>query len=80
MVKGRIGGEPLGRCEYSKWGGVCTLEVYPLRVDELAEEWEESFRDRRWVSPKDAAALLRPRALGAMVLRLGKRLKKKGKA
>lgn len=49
-------------------------------MTEQADHWEEDFRDRRWVSPKEAAALLRPKALGDMVARLGKQLKKEGKA
>ncbi len=76
-IKGQVGDTPLGRCNYRKWGGTCHLEVYPMEVTEQAEHWDEDFRDRRWVSPKKAASLLRPKALGEMVAQLGKQLKNK---
>lgn len=78
-IKGRVGDTPLGRCKYRKWGGTCSLEVYPMEVTDQADDWEENFRDRRWVSPKKAASLLRPKALGDMVSRLDKQLKKQDK-
>jgi len=77
-VKGRVGDTPLGQCEYRKWGGTCRLEVYPMAVTEQADCWDEDFRDRRWLSPKKAAALLRPKALGDMVTRLSKQLTAEG--
>lgn len=76
-VKGDVGDAPLGRCSYRKWGGTCRLEVYPLAVTDVADHWDEDFRERRWVSPKKAAALLQPKALGDLVTALGKRLKRR---
>jgi phosphohistidine phosphatase len=68
-ARGEVGATPLGQYQYEKWGGVCTVDVFPMRVNELVEEehWEESHRDRKWVSPDTAAKLLKEPALRAMV-------------
>jgi len=54
-VEGRVDAEVLGCYQYEKWGGTCTVEVFPLRVERLADRWPESSRDRRWFEPRDAA-------------------------
>jgi phosphohistidine phosphatase len=75
-ARGRVGAKPLGEYRYAKWGADCRVQVYPLAVEELADEWEESFREREWLRPKAAAKLLQPEALGKLVRKLGRRLKK----
>ena len=69
---GEVDPSPLGQYQYEKWGGVCTVDVFPMRVTELAEDehWEERHRERKWVSPKAAAKLLREPELRAIVHRL----------
>jgi phosphohistidine phosphatase len=75
-ARGRVGAKPLGEYRYAKWGADCRVEVYPMAVEELADDWEESFREREWLGPKAAAKLLQPKALGKLVRKLGERLKK----
>jgi phosphohistidine phosphatase len=58
-VEGRITGTCLGTYEYEKWGGTCTVRVFPLRVERVHDAWPEDHRDRRWLSPDDAAARVR---------------------
>ena len=54
-VRGEIPAEPIGSYSYRKWGGICQVSVFALRVTECAEEWPESGkRDRVWLSPRDA--------------------------
>ena len=55
-ILGEVGLEPLGSYSYDKWGGVCTVEVYPMAVETCLDEWPENFRDRQWVSPQEAAS------------------------
>lgn len=74
-AQGRVGKKPVGEYRYPKWGAECRVEVYAFAVDRLADEWEESFRERRWCSPKAAAKSLQPDSLRKIVLKLGKRLK-----
>jgi phosphohistidine phosphatase len=54
-VEGRVGTEPLGRYQYDKWGGTCTVEVFLLEVDRVHGEWAEAHRQRLWLSPTEAA-------------------------
>ena len=54
-VEGRTSESPIGRYSYEKWGGICAVEVYSMRVERIHETWLESYRDRSWVSPLEAA-------------------------
>ena len=76
-VEGVVGDEALGSYVYEKWGAATTCQVYPMEViRELAhEEWEESHRQRTWVTPQQAAAQLRQPQLGPMVEALAARLR-----
>jgi phosphohistidine phosphatase len=76
-VEGIVGAEPLGSYVYQKWGAATTCQVYPMEVTrELPhEEWDESHRERTWVTPEQAAARLKQSALGPMVLDLAARLR-----
>lgn len=48
-IRGRGYQRLLGVYNYPKWGGTCSVKVYPLEVNELLSDWEEEqFRERRW--------------------------------
>jgi 8-oxo-dGTP pyrophosphatase MutT (NUDIX family) len=54
-VSGKICGESVGTYTYKKWGGICTVKVFPLKVEEISDDWPESyFRTREWVSVEEA--------------------------
>jgi len=57
-VEGRLGLKALGTYTYEKWGGVCEVEVFPLRVKRVRNRWEEDFRQREWVSVEEAVRRL----------------------
>ncbi len=57
-VGGALGAEPLGSYAYEKWGGTCTVTVFPLEVDQVAEVWPEADRERRWFDAEEAASLV----------------------
>lgn len=69
-VIGEVGDRPLGEYTYRKWGGTCTVRVYPMRVTRVADPpaWEEHHRGREWVRPRDAARRLKHPELGALIL------------
>ena len=50
---------------HQKWGGTCTVQVYPMIVTEMVsdEEWEESHRSRQWLSVKKACSLIKNKSL-----------------
>jgi len=75
-AKGVVGSEPLGSYKYKKWGGVCSVEVYPMEVRDMVEDedWEERHRNRQWVSAEEARLLLRQPELRDMVATLARSL------
>lgn len=48
-VRGKIIGNKIGSYIYQKWGGSCSVKVYLLLVDEILDDWEENFRERKWI-------------------------------
>jgi 8-oxo-dGTP pyrophosphatase MutT (NUDIX family) len=59
-VRGRLVGEPLGDYELVKYAQRLRVAVYLLEVTEEDDVWlESSERDRRWVTPQQASALLK---------------------
>jgi len=68
-AEGKVGDTRLGHYTYKKWGAVCTVDVYPMAVTGLIseEEWQESHRGRKWVTPKEAAQRLKQTELVPMM-------------
>ena len=67
-IEGEIGQEALGDYAYEKWGGICSVEVFPMRVHTTHESWPESGRSRQWLHPSAAAERVRESALKALIL------------
>ena len=57
-IKGQVSDQVLGSYAYEKWGGVCRVEVFAMRVDAVAESWPENYRQRLWEHPHTAAELV----------------------
>ena len=74
-VEGFVEAKALGSYSYQKWGANCIVAVYAMEVSRVIEEseWEERHRTRQWVSPQQAASLVRQSELGPMILALDKR-------
>lgn len=54
-VRGTLSEDSVGEYEYEKWGGICRVEVFLLRVEEELADWPEAdFRDRQWVGLEEA--------------------------
>ena len=85
-VKGEVLDPPVGTYTYQKWGGVCTVEVYVMRVTKVLKSWqEEKERKRKWVSLTEARHMVRQLQLRQIVrltedwfLRHGVELENKG--
>ena len=71
-VEGEVAAEPLGEYRYEKWGGTCTVTVYPMKVTRMVpeDEWEENHRGRQWMSSEQAAAQLKQESLRPLVQQL----------
>lgn len=66
-LEGRAASQTVGTYRYEKWGGVCTVQVFPLQVERLSESWPESTRDRRWFAPAEAARRVQEPALKRLI-------------
>lgn len=75
-VRGIISEHMIGHYQHKKWGGTCTVQVYPLAVTEWVNdhEWEESHRSRQWLSLKKASSVVKHKALQAMFATLAENL------
>lgn len=68
-VEGDVRPTAIDSYRYAKWGATCTVSVYPMHVTRMLDddEWEENHRGRQWVSPREAATLLKQPELGEIV-------------
>ncbi|MDJ0521747.1 MAG: NUDIX hydrolase [Planctomycetota bacterium] len=75
-VLGEVLDEVLGTYTVKKWGGTCTVTVFPMRVTrELGEEaWAESHRRRRWLPAAAAARKVKKKALARIIARCAETL------
>jgi phosphohistidine phosphatase len=71
-IKGVVSDQALGSYSREKWDSLCTIQVFPMLVSEMmySHEWEESHRQRRWVSAKEAVEVLDNPALIKMLKQL----------
>ena len=67
-VRGVISDHMLGYYLHEKWGGICTVQVYPMAVTEWVDdkEWEENYRNRQWLSLKKASSVVNQKSLQTM--------------
>lgn len=72
-VEGDLQDTALGTYTYEKWGGVCHVEVFSMRVTRVHGDWpESSCRQRCWLPAEGAARAVRRKALRRMILELGR--------
>ena len=67
-IEGTVSSEPLGVYRYEKWGGVCTVQVFSMAVHTSYDSWPESYRDRCWLPPEEAASRVEEPALKEIIL------------
>ena len=67
-LAGRVWPVSIGEYEVKKWGGVCRVRVYLMRVEQIHDTWlEDEWRDRRWLSVSDAAGRAHPKGLARLL-------------
>lgn len=67
-IEGTTGELPIGSYSYPKWEGLCTVDVFAMRVDTVHPRWPEGHRLRLWLTPSAAAERLAEPALKNLVL------------
>ena len=74
-VRGPIVGNSVGSFEYRKWGGVCHVDVYLLRVENELADWPEAgFRRRQWVGVDQALEMVDDNGLKRVISRARKHI------
>lgn len=67
-IEGMLSPTPIGKYEYPKWDGICTVEVYLMQVSKLHQDWpEKSFRNRKWMGIERAKELVREEKLKVLI-------------
>ena len=60
-VLGQIEANPIDEYHDEKWGGVCHVQVYALKVDEILSDWDEKgFRERIILPFSEALRQVKP--------------------
>ena len=72
---GEVGWTPVGKFKHRKWGGVCTVIVFPMEVNEVLESWPEAaFRKRRWFAFEKACSKITSQKLAKLLKNSGDQL------
>lgn len=67
-IRGQIVGGELGQYQYRKWGGICAVSVYPMKVTEILHTWpESSMRTRKWFKLEDCLKNIREEDLRKLI-------------
>ena len=54
-IGGAVSMEAIGKYDYPKWGGTCEVQVFPMEVQSVLDDWpEKNHRQREWL-PTDEA-------------------------
>jgi 8-oxo-dGTP pyrophosphatase MutT (NUDIX family) len=68
---GEVGEACVGSYLYEKRGTIRCVDLYSLRVSNLLDRWPEmKFRERQWMTVREAAARVHIEALGECILKL----------
>ncbi len=74
-VEGTLSDEPIGTFSYPKWGGVCRVAVFALRVDVEHPTYDEKlYRERQWFEWESAVELPMREPVREMLRRLPQHL------
>ena len=74
-LHGRVMGGPVGYYDITKEGGRYRVAVYLMHVDRVDDSWEEqSLRERRWTTVRQAEELLAGRPVEAVFRQASKHI------
>jgi phosphohistidine phosphatase len=75
-LQGTVLAGNIGTYRYSKWEGVCTVQVFAMKIEQVLKNWpERAFRYRIWAGLNEAATLIKDRELRKMIWNLSGFLK-----
>jgi len=69
-VWGLVSQKKVGVYDYKKWGGICHVKVYTMKVTKVYSKWEEKkFRERLWVSAEKGVKMVSKKGLAKIIKR-----------
>lgn len=77
-ITGQVSQSAINSYRYNKWGGTCQVKVFLLQVETVLDNWPERWRDRQWLSVKEAASRVDEEELKQIILAVPELLKKQG--
>jgi len=70
-VKGRVYPEAIGTYTNYKWGGKCSVVVYPMKVKEELKKWDEAYlRTRKWMKIDEAKSATDNKEIAVLIEKL----------
>ena len=69
-ILGRVSRGRIGRYEYRKWGGVCRVTVFLMKVQTELSSWPEMSRNRSWMKVSKAARLVDEKRLKKIIAKV----------
>jgi len=68
-VGGIIDEPKVGTFKYKKWGGICKVKVYKMKVTKVYSKWEEdNFRERLWIPLSEVPSTIKFKKLIDIIL------------
>lgn len=74
-ISGKVYKREIGEYSYEKWGGLCKVKVYPMKVENIQKKWQEDFRTRKWHTIDEAASLVKEKKLKKIIRELPRQIK-----
>ena len=67
-VVGKTSTSLLNEYDYTKWGGVCNVKVFPLAVTEILDDWDEKgMRERVIIDIDEAIEKVKPEQKNSII-------------
>lgn len=67
-VEGKVFQEKIGEYEFQKWGGVCVVKLFVMRVEKENEIWLEGYeRKRKWFLIREALKHIKRKKLRKII-------------
>jgi len=75
-VAGELSVQPVGYYSFKKWGGICHVTIFLMRVAEVHDRYpEQDRRQRQWFSPAAAAEAARRKKIRSLITELPRLIK-----
>jgi phosphohistidine phosphatase len=73
-IKGMLHPDVIGEFSYSKWQGVCKVQIFLMKVEHELSHWPEKFfRQRKWVDIDQASKMIKYSAMAEMIIKLARK-------